>query len=67
MKTAKIWAFSDLYFPVFSRTWKDSTIMSEYEIQENADMILSVYGKTWTRESPYLGIFYALLSCAELL
>ena len=38
---------------------------NSFQILENANMILSIYGKIRFWGSPYLGIFYALISCAE--
>ena len=72
VKSAKIQAFHDPYFPLYARNriciipyldrFSDSV-----QIRENTNMTLSIFGKILIKKSWYFGIFYALLSCAEVL
>ena len=72
MKNGKIRAFHDLYFPVHG--W-NRTLIFPYlvrfsdcdRIRENMNMTLSIHGKVWIRKIPCFGIFYALLSCDNVL
>ena len=70
VKSAEIWAFFYLYFPVYGQNRISIfpyLVRFSDSVQIRMDMILSIYGKTRTRESPYFGIIYALLFCGELL
>ena len=42
-------------------------ISDSVQIQENTDTILSIYGKTWIKESLYLGIFHSVEFSVTLL
>ena len=55
MNYARIQAFSDTCFPVYgqNRIHIFASMYRIYNIRENTDMILSIYGKIWTRESHY--------------
>ena len=68
MKNAKKRAFSDLLFPIYGQNririfqylgkFSDSV-----QIRKNTDVIRSIYGKMWIRESLYFGIMDTLYSC----
>ena len=65
MKNAKIQAFSDLYFSVYGQNriliFPYFDRFSDFlQKQENADTLLSIYGKKWIKEILYFGIFYVL-------
>ena len=51
VKYAKIWTFSDLFFPVYN------SVLT----QRSTDRILSIYGKTRIKESPHFGIFFVVI------
>ena len=55
MNYAKIQAFSDTCFPVYgqNRIRIFASMYRIYDIRENTDMILSIYGKIRTREYHY--------------
>ena len=57
---AKIRGFSDTYFPVYrqNRIRISQRIDRIYDIPENADTVLSIYGKIRTTENPYIDIFH---------
>ena len=68
VKNAKKRAFSDLLFPIYGQNririfqylgkFSDSV-----QIRKNTDVIRSIYGKMWIRESLYFGIMDTLYSC----
>ena len=51
--------FSDTYFPAYrqNRIRISQSIDRIYDIRENADTVLSIYGKIRTTENPYIDIF----------
>ena len=53
LSLVRIFLYIDRIVSIFSRIWKKI-----YNIRENMDMILSIYGETLTRKSPYFNKFH---------